>query len=412
MVDVERVRRQARRDVLGGLRRRLGGRPFLHRLRAAAAWLRPSILFEGKPVGTPDAGTYWRVIAEHGVVALFTAPTAFRAIKKEDPHGEHVGRYDISHFRTLFLAGERADPDTIKWAEQKLKVPVIDHWWQTETGSPMSQNPAGLGLLPVKYGSPGVPMPGYDIRMLDDAGQPVRARHARQCRRQAAAAARLPADAVERRPALSRRLSRRVPRLLQDRRRRLHRRGRLSLRHVAHRRHHQRRRPPAVDRRHGGGAGRASRRRRMRGDRHRRRDEGPGAVRLRRAQCRRRARYRRDRARGGRPGARAHRPGRRLQDGGDRQAPAEDALRQDPARHHAEDRRPGSSGRCRQPSTIRPSSTRSRSRSTSAGSGSEGRARRASKHHSQSTGDLPPDRLLSGGVCDSVSIEDTEGDRS
>jgi propionyl-CoA synthetase len=134
-----------------------------------------SILFEGKPVGTPDAGTYWRVIAEHAVVALFTAPTAFRAIKKEDPGGEHVGRYDISRFRTLFLAGERADPDTVKWAEQKVRVPVIDHWWQTETGSPMSQNPAGLGLLPVKYGSPGVPMPGYDIRILDDDRQPVKA---------------------------------------------------------------------------------------------------------------------------------------------------------------------------------------------------------------------------------------------
>jgi propionyl-CoA synthetase len=133
-----------------------------------------SVMFEGKPVGTPDAGTYWRVIAEHGVVALFTAPTAFRAIKKEDPLGEHVGRYDISRFRTLFLAGERADPDTVKWAEQKVKVPVIDHWWQTETGSPMSQNPAGLGLLPVKYGSPGVPMPGYDIRILDDDREPVK----------------------------------------------------------------------------------------------------------------------------------------------------------------------------------------------------------------------------------------------
>ena len=134
-----------------------------------------SVMFEGKPVGTPDAGTYWRIIAEHAVVALFTAPTAFRAIKKEDPRGEHVGRYDISRFRTLFLAGERADPDTVKWAEQKIKVPVIDHWWQTETGSPMSQNPAGLGLLPVKYGSPGVPMPGYDLRILDDDRQPVAA---------------------------------------------------------------------------------------------------------------------------------------------------------------------------------------------------------------------------------------------
>jgi propionyl-CoA synthetase len=134
-----------------------------------------SILFEGKPVGTPDAGTYWRVISEHGVVALFTAPTAFRAIKKEDPRGEHVGRYDTSRFRTLFLAGERADPDTIKWAEQHVNVPVIDHWWQTETGAPMTQNPAGLGFLPVKYGSPGVPMPGYDIRILDDDRQPVKA---------------------------------------------------------------------------------------------------------------------------------------------------------------------------------------------------------------------------------------------
>jgi propionyl-CoA synthetase len=132
-----------------------------------------SILFEGKPVGTPDAGTFWRVISEHKVMALFTAPTAFRAIKKEDPQGAFVPKYDLSNFRTLFLAGERADPETIKWAEQKLKVPVIDHWWQTETGSPMSQNPIGLGQLPVKYGSPCVPMPGYDVQVLDDAGHPV-----------------------------------------------------------------------------------------------------------------------------------------------------------------------------------------------------------------------------------------------
>ncbi|HET9535701.1 MAG TPA: propionyl-CoA synthetase [Mesorhizobium sp.] len=132
-----------------------------------------SILFEGKPVGTPDAGTFWRVISEHGVVALFTAPTAFRAIKKEDPRGAFVEKYDLSRFRTLFLAGERADPETIKWAEQRLNVPVIDHWWQTETGSPISQNPIGLGQLPVKYGSPCVPMPGYEIHVLDDAGHPV-----------------------------------------------------------------------------------------------------------------------------------------------------------------------------------------------------------------------------------------------
>ena len=100
-----------------------------------------SILFEGKPVGTPDAGTFWRVIAEHGVAAMFTAPTAFRAIKKEDPKGEHIRRYDLRAFRTLFLAGERADPETIKWAEANLKVPVYDHWWQTETGWPICGNP-------------------------------------------------------------------------------------------------------------------------------------------------------------------------------------------------------------------------------------------------------------------------------
>jgi propionyl-CoA synthetase len=128
-----------------------------------------TILFEGKPVGTPDAGTFWRVISQHKVAALFTAPTAFRAIKKEDPKGALVGKYDLSCMRTLFLAGERADPDTIKWAEEKLRMPVIDHWWQTETGWPIAGNPVGLGALPVKYGSPTVPMPGYDIHVLDES---------------------------------------------------------------------------------------------------------------------------------------------------------------------------------------------------------------------------------------------------
>jgi propionyl-CoA synthetase len=132
-----------------------------------------TILFEGKPVGTPDAGTFWRVISEHKVTALFTAPTAFRAIKGQDPQGEFVRKYDLSNFRTLFLAGERADPETIRWAENQLKVPVIDHWWQTETGSPISNNPVGLGMLPVKHGSPGVPMPGYDMRILSDEGHPA-----------------------------------------------------------------------------------------------------------------------------------------------------------------------------------------------------------------------------------------------
>ena len=131
-----------------------------------------TILFEGKPVGTPDAGTFWRVIQDHNVVSLFTAPTAFRAIKKEDPNGELIKKYDLKNFRTLFLAGERADPDTIHWAEEHLGVPVIDHWWQTETGWTIAGNPVGLGALPVKYGSPAVAMPGYDIQVLDEDGKP------------------------------------------------------------------------------------------------------------------------------------------------------------------------------------------------------------------------------------------------
>jgi propionyl-CoA synthetase len=132
-----------------------------------------SVLYEGKPVGTPDAGAFWRVVAEHGAVALFTAPTAFRAIKKEDPDGRLMREHDLSKFRTLFLAGERADPDTVQWAEKMLGVPVIDHWWQTETGWAIAGNPVGLGALPVKHGSPTVPMPGYDLHILDEGGKPV-----------------------------------------------------------------------------------------------------------------------------------------------------------------------------------------------------------------------------------------------
>ncbi|WP_071797790.1 propionyl-CoA synthetase [Natronohydrobacter thiooxidans] len=132
-----------------------------------------TIVFEGKPVGTPDAGTFWRVISEHGVKSFFTAPTAFRAVKREDPSGEYVGNYDLSCLKQVYLAGERADPDTILWAEAQLKVPVIDHWWQTETGWPMAANPVGVELLPVKLGSPAVPMPGYDIHVLDEGGHPV-----------------------------------------------------------------------------------------------------------------------------------------------------------------------------------------------------------------------------------------------
>ena len=130
-----------------------------------------SILYEGKPVGTPDAGAFWRVVAEHGAVALFTAPTAFRAIKKEDPQGKLFARHALTKFRALFLAGERADPPTLDWAEDLLKVPVIDHWWQTETGWCIAGNPVGLGLLPIKHGSPTVAMPGYDIRIVDEVSR-------------------------------------------------------------------------------------------------------------------------------------------------------------------------------------------------------------------------------------------------
>ena len=129
-----------------------------------------TVLYEGKPVGTPDPGAFWRVINEHGVRVLFTAPTAFRAIKKEDPEGTYVRKYDLSCFRSLFLAGERCDPDTLVWAQEMLRVPVIDHWWQTETGWAIAANCMGIEPLPVKPGSPTRAVPGYDVRVLDDAG--------------------------------------------------------------------------------------------------------------------------------------------------------------------------------------------------------------------------------------------------
>ncbi|MBP2299563.1 propionyl-CoA synthetase [Azospirillum picis] len=126
-----------------------------------------TVVFEGKPVGTPDPGTFWRVIEQHKVATLFTAPTAFRAIKREDPDATYLKKYDLSHFRALFLAGERSDPDTLHWAEDNLKVPVIDHWWQTETGWAISGNPLGVHLFPIKYGSATRPMPGWDVRVLN-----------------------------------------------------------------------------------------------------------------------------------------------------------------------------------------------------------------------------------------------------
>jgi len=134
-----------------------------------------TVVFEGKPIGTPDAGTFWRVIEEHNVRSFFTAPTAFRAIKREDPTGEEIKKYDISCLRALYLAGERADPDTIMWAQRTMGVPVYDHWWQTETGYTIAGNPAGIEALPVKIGSPTVAMPGYDVQILDEAGYPMKA---------------------------------------------------------------------------------------------------------------------------------------------------------------------------------------------------------------------------------------------
>ena len=132
-----------------------------------------TVLYEGKPVGTPDAGAFWRVIADHGVRTLFTAPTAFRAIRKEDPTGQHPAKHDLSTLRALFLAGERLDPETYRWASDLLGIPVVDHWWQTETGWPVAANPLGLEALPAKAGSPTVPVPGWDVRVLDPSGVPV-----------------------------------------------------------------------------------------------------------------------------------------------------------------------------------------------------------------------------------------------
>ncbi len=134
-----------------------------------------SVLYEGKPVGTPDPGAFWRVVSEHGVNVLFTAPTAIRAIRKEDPDGAYIPKYDLSALRYLFVAGERLDPDTYHWATEKLGIPVIDHWWQTETGWAIAANPIGVERLPLKAGSPTVPMPGYDVRILHADGEDCKA---------------------------------------------------------------------------------------------------------------------------------------------------------------------------------------------------------------------------------------------
>ena len=271
-----------------------------------------ALLFEGKPVGTPDAGTFWRVIAEHDVKVLFTAPTAIRAIRREDPNGEFVKKHDISGLRALFLAGERTDPETLRWAEEHLGVPVVDHWWQTETGWPIAGNPLGIERLPVKPGSTSVPMPGWDVRCLDADHNEVPAGET--------------GDIVLKLP------------MAPGRGCGLSRPRRLHLHPQPHRRRDQRRRSPALDRADGGSALLPCRRRRML--RHRRGGpaQGPGAARLPGAEGGRDAGRRRYRGRDGRDGARDDRPGRVFQAGPGRRAPAEDALGQDPARHDPEDR--------------------------------------------------------------------------
>jgi propionyl-CoA synthetase len=144
----------------------------------------------------PPPGAFWRIIQNHRIKSFFTAPTALRAIRREDPTGEWIRRYKLHDLQALFLAGERADPDTVKWAQEHLGVPVVDHWWQTETGWAIAANPIGIEVMPTKLGSPSVPMPGYDVQVLDEGGNPV-PRHAGRHRDQAAAAPRHAADAVE-----------------------------------------------------------------------------------------------------------------------------------------------------------------------------------------------------------------------
>ena len=227
-----------------------------------------TVLYEGKPVGTPDAGAFWRVIAEHGVKTLFTAPTAFRAIKKEDPAGELARKYDLSAFRYLFLAGERLDPETYRWARELLGIPVIDHWWQTETGWPIAADLMGLEPMPTKPGSPTVPVPGYDVRVVDPAtGADVPPGTTGEI------VMRLPLPpgclttlwGDDQRFIDSYLVA--LPRRLHHRRRWIPRRRRIPLCHGPHRRRHQRRGPPAVHRGNGRSPRQPSRRCRMRGHR-------------------------------------------------------------------------------------------------------------------------------------------------
>ena len=188
-----------------------------------------TVLYEGKPVGTPDAGAFWRVIAEHGVVSMFTAPTALRAIRQQDPDGDLIAKYDLSKFRSLFLAGERCDPDTLGWAEEKVGVPVIDHWWQTETGWAIVSSCIGIETLPVVPGSPGRPAPGWGHGRYGSRRDRASSGGDRRSLCPAPDAAVGASHTVECGRSFRRDLPLEVPGVLRDSRRRLHRRERLRL---------------------------------------------------------------------------------------------------------------------------------------------------------------------------------------
>jgi propionyl-CoA synthetase len=298
-----------------------------------------SVLYEGKPVGTPDAGAFWRVIQDYKVRSFFTAPTAFRAVRKEDPDAKLVKAYDTSSLRVLFLAGERADPDTVVWAQKALGVPVVDHWWQTETGWPIVANPVGLGMLPTKLGSPTVPMPGYEIHVVDEAANPM------PTGTMGSIVIKLPLP-----PGCLPTLYRQDERMRESYLKEfpgyyktadagfidddgyITILGRTDdiINVAGHR----------LSTGGVGGSRRlASRRRRMRRARGQGRDQGRKPVRVPGVEGRRQPAAGRDREGGRDAGPREDRPGRGVQDGDRGAAPAEDPLGQDPARHDEEDRR-------------------------------------------------------------------------
>ena len=294
-----------------------------------------TVLYEGKPVGTPDPGAFWRVISQHGISVLFTAPTAFRAIKKEDPNGEYIKKYDLSRFRSLFLAGERCDPDTLLWARDLLGVPVIDHWWQTETGWPMAANCMGIEPLPVKPGSPTRAVPGYDVRVFDDEGRDLPAGE------MGSITVKLPLPPGCLPTLWNNEEGYRKAYLEQypgyyvtsdggyrDEDGYLWIMGRIDdVINVA--------RTPAFHRRHGGGSRRPSGGGRMRRARRGRRAQGATAAGADRGQGRGRNHGKGAGAGAGGPHAPEDRPGGRLQAGTAGEAPAEDAVRQDPPGHGA-----------------------------------------------------------------------------